>query len=100
MLRLMTLSHIMPFLQVPMCPLLLQILVPQMSIFSLLSAVIYVFYILQANISRFFNSEIVKAILTESLDTTYKNVIEEGAVVVCPRSTSCAFILNFSPSLI
>ena len=44
-------------------------------IFSLQCAVIYVFYVSQAIISSLLNSAIVKAILTESLDTTYKNVI-------------------------
>ena len=44
-------------------------------IFSLQSAVIYVFCISQAIISSSFNSAIVKAILAESLDTTDENVI-------------------------
>ena len=39
-------------------------------IFSLQSAVRYMFCISQASISRSFNAAIVKAILTESLDTT------------------------------
>ena len=39
-------------------------------IFSLQSDVRYAFFISQANLSRPFNAEIVKSILTESLDTT------------------------------
>ena len=82
MLRLITLAHIMPFLQ--------SINVPSSSpnsgpanvqIFSLQSAVRYAFCISQASISSSFNAAIVKAILTESLDTTDENVIEEGAVL-------------------
>ena len=44
-------------------------------IFSLQSAVRYVFCISQALIPSSFNAAIVKAILTESLDTTDENVI-------------------------
>ena len=69
-------------------------------IFSLKSSVRYAFCILQASISSSFNAVIVKAILTESLDNTDRNMIDEGAVVMCPLSTSCAFLLKFSPSLI
>ena len=69
-------------------------------IFSLKSAVRYALYISQSSTSISFNDVIVKSILHESLDTTKKNVIEEGAVVVCPPPTSCAFLLKFSPSLI
>ena len=68
--------------------------------FYLQSAVRYVFCILQANISRSFNAAIFKAILTVSLDSTNDNVIEEGAVVVCPPPTIRAFLLKFLPSLI
>ena len=57
-------------------------------IFSLQSFVRYAFYISQVSISSLFNAAIVKSILTESLDTTNKNVIELGAVVVCPPPTS------------
>ena len=56
-------------------------------IFSLQSAVRYALCISQASISSSFNASIVKAILTESLDTTEDNIIEEGAVVVCPTPT-------------
>ena len=69
-------------------------------IFSLQSAVRYALCISQASISSSFNAAIVKAILTESLDTTDENVIEEGAVVVCPPPNSHPFLLKFSPSLI
>ena len=69
-------------------------------IFTLKSAVRYAFCISQANRSRLFNAAIVKDILTESLDTTDENVIEEGAVFVCPPTTSRAFLLKFSLSLI
>ena len=69
-------------------------------IFSLQSAVRYVLCTLQANISRLFNAATVKAILTESLDTTGNNVIEEGAVVMCHPNTSTEFLLKSSPSLI
>ena len=69
-------------------------------IVSLKSAVRYALCIFQANISRLFNAAIVKAILTESLDTTDENVTEEGAVVVCPPPTSRAFILKLLTSLI
>ena len=69
-------------------------------IFSLKSAVRYAFCILKANIPRTFNATIVKSILTEYIHTTDKNVIEEGAVVMCPPPTSRAFILQLSPSLI
>ena len=68
--------------------------------FSLQSAVIYELCISQASISSSLNDAIVKSILTESLDTTDENVIEEGAVVVCPHPTSRAFLLKLSPSLI
>ena len=100
-LRLMTLSHIMPFLQ--------SINVPSSSpnsgpgnvqIFYLQSAVRYAFCISQTSISSSFNAAIVKAILTESLDTTNKNVNEEVADVVFPPTTSHAFLLKLSPSLI
>ena len=47
----------------------------------------YVFCISQASISSLFNAAIVKAILTESIDTTNENSIEEGAVVMCPPPT-------------
>ena len=72
----MTLVHIMPFLQ--------SINVPSSSpnsgpanfqIFSLKSTVRYVFCISQAIISILLNAAIVKAILTESLDTNDNNVI-------------------------
>ena len=69
-------------------------------IFSLQSVVRYASCISQASISSSFNAATVKAILTESLDTNKENVIEEGAVVVCPPTTSCSFLLKFSPSLI
>ena len=69
-------------------------------IFSLQSAVRYAFYIFQASTSSSFNAAISKAILAGSLDTTDKNVIEEGAVVVCPPPTSHAFLLKFLPSFI
>ena len=101
MLRLMTLAHMMPFLQ--------SINVPSSSpnsgpanvqIFSLQSAVRYEFCISQANISRLFNAAIVRDILNESFKTTNKNVIEEGSVVVCPPPTNRAFLLKLSPSLI
>ena len=69
-------------------------------IFSLQSAVRYELCTSQSNISRLFNAAIVKAILTESLDITDENVIEEGAVVMCTPPTSRAFLLKFSPSLI
>ena len=69
-------------------------------IFSLQSAARYALCILQANISRPFNAAIVKAILTESLDTTNYEVIEKGAVVVCPLLTNRKFLLKLSPSLI
>ena len=58
------------------------------------------FCISQANISSFSNAAIVKAILTDSLETTNENVIGEGAGVVCLPPTSRAFILKFSNSLI
>ena len=69
-------------------------------IFSLQSAVRFAFCISQASISSSFNAVIVTAILTESLDTIDKNLIEEGDVVMCPPPTSRAFLLKFSPSLI
>ena len=69
-------------------------------IFSLKIDVRYALCISQASISSSFNAAILNAILSESLDTTYYNVIEEGAVVVCPPPVSCAFLLKFSPSLI
>ena len=69
-------------------------------IFSLKSVVRYAFCISQANISRPFNAEIFKAILTESLNTTDENVIEEVAVVMCPPPNSREFILQLLPSLI
>ena len=69
-------------------------------IFSLKSSVRYEFCIFQASISSSFNAAIVKSILTESLDTTNENVIEEGAVFMCPPPTSRSFLLTFSPSLI
>ena len=69
-------------------------------ILSLQSAVSYALCISQANISMSFNAAIIKAILTESLDTTNKNVIGEGAVDMCPHPNSCAYFLKFSPSLI
>ena len=65
-------------------------------IFSLKSAVRYAFYILQASISSSFNAAIVKDIMTESLETTNDNVIEEGDVVVCPPPTRRAFLLKCS----
>ena len=67
-------------------------------ILSLQCAVRYVFCISQAIISSSFNAEIVKAILTEYLNTNYENVIDEGAVVVCPPSTIRAFLLKLWPS--
>ena len=67
---------------------------------SLQSAFRYAFFISQASISSSFNDVIVKAILAESIYSTSENVIEEGAVVVCPPPTSRAFLLKFSPSLI
>ena len=51
-------------------------------IFFLQSDVRHVFCISQASISRSFNDAIVKTIVTNSLDTTDENVIEEGDVVV------------------
>ena len=69
-------------------------------IFSLQSAVRYAFCISQAIISISFNAAIVKAILTESINTTYEDLIEEGAVVVCLPPTSRAFIMKLLPSLI
>ena len=69
-------------------------------IFSLQSAVRYAFCILQASISSSFYYVIVKYILTESLDNTNENMIEDGDVVICPPPTSRAFLLKFSPSLI
>ena len=101
MLRLKTFFHIMKFLH--------SINVPSSStnsgtanvqIFSLKSVVRYEFCISQASISSLFNAAIVKSILTESLDTTNENVIEEGAVIVCPPPTSRAFILKLLPSFI
>ena len=56
-------------------------------IFSLQISFRYALCISQASISSSFNAAIVKAILTESLDTTDENVIEEGAVVLCPPPT-------------
>ena len=101
MLRLMTLAHIMPFLQSINVPSSSPNSVPaNVQIFSLKSAVRYALCISQANISRLFNTAIFKAILTDSLDTNDKNVIEEVAVVMCPSPTSRAFLLKFSPSLI
>ena len=97
----MTLAHKMPFLQ--------SINVPSYSpnsgpanvqIYSMQNAVRYAFCISHASISSSFNAVIVKSILTESLDTTNENGIKEVAVVVCPPSTSRAFILKLSPSLI
>ena len=69
-------------------------------IFSLQSAVRYALCISQARISSLFNDAIVKDIQTESLDTAYENVIEEGAVVMCPPPTSRDFLLKLSASLI
>ena len=69
-------------------------------IFYLQSAVRYAFCISQASITSSFNAAIVKAILTESLDTNVENVIEEGAFVVCPPSTGGAFLLKLLPSFI
>ena len=69
-------------------------------ILSLQSAIRYAFCISQASISSSFHSVIVKDIMTESLETIDKNVIEECDVVVCPHHTSCAFLLKFSPSFI
>ena len=66
-------------------------------IFFLQSSVRYALCISQASVSSLFNAVIVKAILTESLDTTNNNVIEEGAVVVCPPPTSHAFLQKLSP---
>ena len=49
---------------------------------SMQSSVRFALCISQASISRSFNTEIVKSILNESLDTTDDNLIEEGVVVV------------------
>ena len=68
-------------------------------IFSLHNAVRYAFWISHARMSRSFNAAIVRAIRTESLETTYEYVMEAGAVVVCPPPTSLALRLKFSPSL-
>ena len=98
MLRLMTLAHIMPFLQIINVPSSSPNSSPtNVQIFSLQSAVKYALCISQYIISSSSNAAIVKAILTDSLDTTDENVIEEGAIVVCPPPTSRDFILKFSP---
>ena len=60
----------------------------------------YAFCILQANTSRLFNDAIVKATLTEFLDTIDNNLIREGAVAVCPPPIIGSFLLKLSPSLI
>ena len=84
-----------------MSPLLLKILVPQMSkSFFWKSSFRYVFCISHTSISRLLNAEIVKAILSESLDTTYENVIEEDAADVCPTPTIREFLLKLLPRLI
>ena len=94
MLRLMTLAHIMPFLQSMNVPFSSPNPGPaNVQIFSLQSFLIYAFCISQASISSSFNAEIVRAILTDYIDTTDKNVIEEGDVVVCPPPTSRAFLI-------
>ena len=68
-------------------------------IFFLHTAIRYAFWISHVRISRSFNAAIVRAIRTESLDTTDEYVVEAGAVVVWPPSTSIALRLKFSPSL-
>ena len=68
-------------------------------IFSLKSAVRYALCISQASISSSFNAAIVKYILTESLDITDKNVIEEGAAWVgMQRLMTLVHIMPFLPN--
>ena len=49
--------------------------------------------------SRSLRAAIVKAILTESLDTTEEYVIAAGVSVLWPSATKRAFLLKFSPIL-
>ena len=46
-----------------------------------------------------FSAILVNSIRTESLETTYKYLIDAGAVVVCPHPTSPDFLQKFSPRL-
>ena len=59
-------------------------------IFSLHTAVRYAFFISHDRMSSSFSAAIVRAIRTESLDTTDEYVMEDGVVVVCPPPTSIA----------
>ena len=68
-------------------------------IFSLHTSVRCAFWISHARMSRSFNVATVRAIRTESLDTTDEYIMEDGSVVVCPPTTSLALRLKSSPSL-
>ena len=67
---------------------------------SLQSAVKYAFWISHDMTWRPLRAAMVRAILTESLDTTDEYVIVADVSVMCPPATRRAFRLKFSPNFI